>query len=213
MTTLLRGLEKSGYIVDICKEKPPPEARVAFCIQHFDYLVTRWARLTSHPGVLLIEESPWSYLAKHAVNLDARTRVVCNAALAPLVLPTLTISLHSSGRAVGRRHPLYHQEPDKYAPVAMDQMVQLQLLPHACYHVDATVSPMELVGRVKSLLESKVFKVLSADVDGMEHLTADLPPLPREACLALGKKLGLLEWSADTEEGIRRLTRLSAILE
>lgn len=87
------------------------------------------------------------------------------------------------------------------------------MLPHACYHVDATVTPPELVGRVKALLGSKVFRVLSADVDGMEHLTVDLPPLSREACLALGKKLGLLEWSAESKEGIRRLTRLSAILE
>ncbi len=63
------------------------------------------------------------------------------------------------------------------------------------------------------MLGSKVFKVLSADVDGMEHLTADLPPLPKEACLALGNKLGLLEWSVESKEGIRRLTRLSAILE
>ncbi len=141
VTTLLRGLEKLGYAVDVCRGKPPAEAREAFCNQHFNALVSRWARLTTHSGVLLIEESPWSYLAKHAHHLDAPTRAACNAALAPLVLPTLTVSLHSSGREVGRRHPLHHQEPDKHGQVAIEQMVQLQLLPHACYHVDASVMP------------------------------------------------------------------------
>ncbi len=79
--------------------------------------------------------------------------------------------------------------------------------------MDATGNPQELETRVGQLLANKVFKVLSAGVDGMDHLTASLPPLPREACLALGNKLGLLEWSAESKEGIRRMTRLAAILE
>ena len=161
---------------------------------------------------MLVEESPWTYLTKHALQLDAQQRATCNAALAPLVLPTLTITLHSSGRAVGRRHPLHASEPDAFAPTALDQMVQLQLLPHACHHVDATVAPVALRDRVLSLLSSKVFKVLEANIDGMEHLTHTLPPLPHDTCVDLATRLKLEHYKTD-EEGIRRLTRLAAILE
>ncbi len=169
VTTLLRNLEKKGYAVDVCT-KPPPAERATFSMEFFEKLVNRWARLATLPGVLLVEESPWTYLAKHAIYLEAPTRAACNAALAPLVLPTLTISLHSSGRAVGRRHPIHHHEPDVFAQPALKQMVQLQLLPHACYHVDATVAPVPLSERVLSLLKSKVFKVLEANVDGLDHI-------------------------------------------
>ena len=93
------------------------------------------------PGVMLIEESPWSYLAKHANHLEAETRAACNSALSPLVLPTLTIALHSSGCTIGSRHPIHHGDPDRHSPVALGQMVQLYTLPHACYYVDATAAP------------------------------------------------------------------------
>ncbi len=170
VTTLLRNLEKKGYQVEVCDGKPDPPARDQFSPSHFEDLVARWARLSVKPGVLLVEESPWTYLAKHALHLDAPQRATCNAALAPLVLPTLTISLNSSGRAVGRRHPLHANNPDAFAQTAIDQMVQLKLLPHACYHVDATVAPVALRDRVASLLSSKVFKVLEANVEGMAHI-------------------------------------------
>ncbi len=92
-------------------------------------------------------------------------------------------------------------------------MVQLRLLPHACYHIDATVAPQPLLARVTSLLSSKVFKVLETNVDGMEHLSPQLPPLPATTCEELAQKLQLRQYTTSTEEGIRRLTRLAAILE
>ncbi len=106
--------------MDVCTTKPPPAERATFSSAHFEALTDRWAKLAAQPGVLIVEESPWSYLAKHAIHLDAPTRATCNSALAPLVLPTLTISLHSSGRDVGRRHPTLHHDPDQHARTAID---------------------------------------------------------------------------------------------
>ena len=60
-------------------------------------------------------------------------------------------------------------------------MQALQHLQAPTFHVDASPRPADLAKRVKRLLASKVFKVLTTTMDGMEHLLPGKDPLSKEA--------------------------------
>lgn len=92
-------------------------------------------------------------------------------------MPDLHIVLHTSGVAVGRRHPLHRGDPEVYSPVALRQMAHLHLTPQPAFFVDATSSPAHVAKRVCTLLDSKVFKVSEAQIEGMEHLLKPNPEL------------------------------------
>ena len=105
--------------------RPPAASRVDFDQAFFEGLVTRWQHVCQQPEVILVEESPWSYLAKHTHTTTPQTRSACHASLAPLTLPDLTICLHTSCIAIGRRHPNHRHDPEQYSPTALMQMAAL----------------------------------------------------------------------------------------
>ena len=78
--------------------------------------------MPTHEEALLIEDSPWAYLTKHATHLPSDHQASCRSTLASLHLPQLTIVLHTSGRAVVLRHPLFRGKPGAYSPVALAHM-------------------------------------------------------------------------------------------
>ena len=118
-TTLLRGLERLGHHIHVAANKPTATSRHQWHQQYFDHLVEQWSTLHNSPHAMFVEDSPWAYLTKHGHQLHPSTREACHVALLPLKLPALTISLHSSGREVGRRHPLYRHSPETYSAVAL----------------------------------------------------------------------------------------------
>ena len=122
-----------------------------------------------------MEESPWSYLAKHTSTTTPQTRGACHASLAPLTLPDLTICLHTSGVTIGRRHPQHRHNPEQYSPIALRQMAALQFLPQPCMFVDAGVPSAKVADRVASILKTRVFRVEGAELDGMQHLLSTNP--------------------------------------
>ena len=121
-TTLLRGLERVGYQVYVPCPKPTASQRTAWLQPYFTALVQGWTDMPTHEEALLIEDSPWAYLTKHATHLPPDHRATCRSELAALQLPHLTIVLHTSGRAVGLRHPLFRGTPEDYSPVALAHM-------------------------------------------------------------------------------------------
>lgn len=172
----------------------------------------RWRDLCKLDEALLVEDSPWAYFQRHVQHLPAATRSQCQAELATLTLPHLTLVLHTSGVAVGRRHPTAHERPEEYSPVALQQMQALQHLQAPTFHVDATPKPPELAKRVKRLLGSKVFRVLTTTMEGMEHLLPGKEQLSREAAEQLARKLQLRAYQLD-EAGVARLSRVAAVLK
>ena len=175
-------------------------------------MVTRWQHVCKQPEVIIVEESPWSYLAKHTHTTTPQTRSACHASLAPLTLPDLTICLHTSGVAIGRRHPQHRHDPEKYSPIALMQMAALQYLPQPCIFVDAGVPPIKVADRVSNILNTRVFRVESAELDGMQHLLSTNPSRTQQECTTLATKLGLRKYSTCTE-GLKRLARVANILE
>jgi hypothetical protein len=174
-------------------------------------MVARWQRLTQQQGALLVEESPWTYLTKHAAQLPGHVRDSCHATLAQLTLPDLTFVLHTSGVAIGRRHPHHRQQPEEYSQVALRQMAALQFLPQPCMYVDASVEPVRVAQRIATLLNTKVFRAESAEVEGMQHLLVANPPHAATECQALADKLLLHHYTVDTP-GVARLARLANII-
>ena len=179
---------------------------------HFQEQVTRWATLCADGAAKVVEDSPWAYFQRHCHHLPSDVRLQCTTAMAPLTLPHLTIVLHTSGVGVGRRHPTHHKQPDEYSPHALQQMRNLHHLQGPTFHVDASPRPADLTRRVKGLLQSKVFKVLTTTMDGMDHLTPGWEPVTEEVGRALATKLHLAKYSLDPA-GLRRLGRLAKVLE
>ncbi len=145
--------------MDTQLDKPAHADRLTFSQAHFDAQVARWARLSATTGPLLIEDSPWGYYHRHVHHLTAAQRNASQTALSALTLPDVTISLHTSGVTVGRRHPLWHHRPEQYSPHALQQMMQLQHLHPPTFYVDASTTPAGLAKRVLAMLQSKVFRV------------------------------------------------------
>lgn len=91
-------------------------------------------------------------------------------------------------------------------------MQALQHLQAPTFHVDATPRPPELAKRVKRLLASKVFKVLTTTMEGMEHLLPGKEPLALTDAKQLAERLDLTSYKLD-DAGIARLSRLAAVLK
>ncbi len=89
-------------------------------------------------------------------------------------------------------------------------MQALQHLQAPTFHVDATPRPADLAKRVKRLLTSKVFRVLTTTMDGMEHLLPGKDPLSKEDAEQLAHNLQLTHFKLD-EPGIARLSRVAAV--
>ena len=99
--------------------RPSPKDRLEFDQGHFDEQVARWRKVTAQQSATVVEESPWAYLAKHTCQITPQVRDACHAQLAQLTLPDLTLVLHTSGVAVGRRHPHHRHDPEAYSQVAL----------------------------------------------------------------------------------------------
>jgi hypothetical protein len=211
-TTLLQLLGRSLGLATLTAPRPAAATRGDFDQGYFDSLVTRWAEVCRRPEVVLVEESPWSYLAKHSTHVTPQTRSACHAVLAQLVLPDLTFALHTSGVSVGRRHPLHRHQPEQYSPTALAQMSALQFLPQPCIFVDATVDAVAVAQRVTTVLNTKVFRAEKAEIEGMGHLLAANPSHSREECGALAAQLHLARYDLGPE-GQSRLARLANIIE
>ena len=91
-------------------------------------------------------------------------------------------------------------------------MAALQFLPQPCLYVDATVGSAHVAQRVATILTTRVFKVESAELEGMQHLLTSNPPCSQTECTTLATQLGLTKYSTCTE-GIQRLTRVANILK
>ena len=210
-TTLLRGLERVGHTVALAPHKPPPAARSSWCQAYFDRLVQYWHALPREGRAIFIEDSPWAYLTKHASSLTAAHRADLHATLAPLTLPNLTLTLHTSGRNIGLRHPHHRTTPDLYSPIALAQMQHLALLADPCYQVDASPAVPLVLQRVRRLLSTKVFHANEAAFEGMDHLAGTPPSLTITAAEAVAKRHHLQTFSTTTPAGLRRLERFAAI--
>ena len=88
-------------------------------MEFFDRLVAAWVELSTTKTALLVEDSPWAYLRRHAVHLAPDVRARCHAALATLLLPDFTVILNTSGVEVGHRHPIYRNKAEEYSPLAL----------------------------------------------------------------------------------------------
>ncbi len=124
-TTLLQLLGRQLQIATANAPRPPPRERTEYHQAHFEETVARWRKLSQHIGPLLIEDSPWAYVAKHSGQITSQQWDACHAQLAQLMLPDLTLVLHTSGIAVGRRHPHHRDHPEEYSQVALRQMAAL----------------------------------------------------------------------------------------
>jgi hypothetical protein len=74
VSTLLRELELRGYHVLLQHHKPSASKRLEFQQHYFDHLVTTWQSACDDPRALLIEDSPWAYLCRHALHVLPSTR-------------------------------------------------------------------------------------------------------------------------------------------
>lgn len=157
-----------------------------------------------------MEDSPWAYLAKHSAHLPPAERHSLHAQLVQLTLPELTIVLHTAGRTVGLRHPLYHDSPETFSPAACEQMRALDFLPGSFRHVDATPIPPAICRRVKALLDSKVFEASEAAIDGMEHLATPTHTLTPDAATTFASALPLPRFTTDAV-GLAALEKLARI--
>lgn len=54
--------------------KPAPDLRTSFQSEYFDNLVAGWKALPGVDNTIIIEDTPWAYLARHNVHVDAHTR-------------------------------------------------------------------------------------------------------------------------------------------
>ena len=217
ITTLLQRLRAAGYATDTLGPKPPPDLRTTFQQAHFDTMVAAWQALPDSGPALLLEDTPWAYLARHSVHMDLSTRQAAHRMLAPLTMPAFHIVLHTTGVTVGRRHPTLHTTPEQYSPHALRQMGLLAHLPSPLFHVDATASPDTLCARVQNILARRVFRVQElqaekAEVQGMEHVSGVLQPTADE-CKALARQLHLTIFDATTPQGLQRLARLATIYQ
>ena len=185
--------------------------RSEFQEEFFKALLERWLHLEVQPQALLIEDSPWAYLCRHAVHVPADVRQRCHLAMTHLRHPDFTIVLGSSGVEVGRRHPAHHLAPEAHSPAALRQMQQLQFHPSPAFHVDATPPPVALVKRVHALLSKRAFRVQAANFEGMsylEKLGAVMQPsegahFAKQVCLQRFCSSGL---------GLQKLHRLGEII-
>ena len=73
-TTLLRGLEQHGFTIAFLGAKPPPISRHRFQEDYLRALVTAWEQLPRSGPALLLEGSPWAYLAVHAAHIKPPCR-------------------------------------------------------------------------------------------------------------------------------------------
>lgn len=99
--------------------------------------VGQWEKVQLQPQVMVIDGSPWTYLAKFAHGLPSGERAMAHQLLSSLMLPDLVILLVTSGREVQRRSSPDAQG-DKVARLALVQIRELQLLPGSPCTVDAT---------------------------------------------------------------------------
>jgi hypothetical protein len=76
-------------------------------------------------------------------------------------------------------------------------MTHLALLHHPCFFIDASVAPALVSKRALSILQSKIFKVDSAIMEGLEPLLAPNPSRSKEECAAFAAKLQLRTFSLD----------------
>lgn len=106
-TTLLHRLVQLGYTTLQLARKPPAAERHTFSAPHFHDLVQAWAAMPTDRRSYLVEDSPWAYLTRHLPGIAPQDHAAHLAELAGLTPPTFTILLHTSGVAVGRRHPLH----------------------------------------------------------------------------------------------------------
>ncbi len=148
ITTLLQGLQHAGYTTTTLGDKPPPDQRTTFQWAHFQRMVQAWQQLPDKGPALLVEDTPWAYLARHSVHIEASVRQEAHHTLAPLTLPAFHIVLHTTGVTVGRRHPTLHTTPKQHSPHALRQMGLLAHLPSPTFHVDATAAPEVVCTRV-----------------------------------------------------------------
>ena len=119
VSTVLRELEQLGYHVQLQHHKPTSHKRLDFQQQYFDHLVVDWNEACANPRALLIEDSPWAYLCRHAVHMAPEIREVCHQVLAPLKLPDFTIIFSTSGVEIGRRNQHWKGTPEEYSPHAL----------------------------------------------------------------------------------------------
>ena len=191
--------------------RPGPGKREEFQEGFFEQLVVRWEALQHQPQALLIEDSPWAYLCRHAVHVPADVRMRCQGKLAPLRVPDFTLVFFSSGVEIGRRTPHRHSQPATHSPFALRQMQQLQLHPAPTFHVDATPSIPALTKRVHTLLSSRAFHVQAGNFEGMNYLEKLGSVLQPQEAEALAKKLCLQKYSTKGE-GLNRLHRLAEVV-
>ena len=215
VSTLLRELEQHGYHVQLQHHKPNAHKRLEFQQSYFDHLVTDWNLACSDPRALLIEDSPWAYLCRHAVHMAPAAREKCHLTLAPLKLPDFSIILSTSGVEIGRRFREWKGTPEEYSHHALRQMQQLQLHPSATFHVDATAAPPQLCKRVHSLLSKRAFHVDVGNFEGMNFIPNDdskASSFTVKEGATLAKTLLLRDFSLDVT-GLHKLQRLKEILD
>ncbi len=168
VTTLLQGLQHAGYTTTTLGDKPPPDQRSSFHWEHFQRMVQAWQQLPEEGPALLVEDTPWAYLARHSVHVERSVRQQAHRLLAPLTLPAFHIVLHTTGVTVGRRHPTLHTSPEQQSPHALRQMGLLAHLPSPLFHVDATAAPDVVCSRVQGVLARKVFRVQQLQAEKAE---------------------------------------------
>lgn len=78
--------------------------------------------------------------------------------------------------------------------------------------MDASTTPPEVARRVLTILDSKVFRVDQATMEGLDHLLTPNPLKSPEECQRLAKRVGLTSYTLDSA-GITKLSRLANILE
>lgn len=118
-TTLMRLLERHEFTTLQLAPKPPPDTRHTFVSDYFSQLVAAWTQIPAQPQSYVIEDSPWAYLTRHLSHIPPQDHASYRAQLTHLDPPTFTIILHTSGVAIGRRHPLHRTTPELYAPTAI----------------------------------------------------------------------------------------------
>lgn len=113
---------------------------------------------------------------------------------------------------MGRRHPDHGKNPEAYSPIALRQISHLALLHRPAFFVDASTTPPEVARRVLTILDSKVFRVDQATMEGLDHLLTPNPLKSVDECELLAKRIGLKSYTLDSD-GIAKLSRLANVLE
>ena len=116
--------------------------------------------------------------------LGAAEKQHATSLLASLQLPHLFIVLSASGREICRR--LGCTPSGENAVLPLRQMRELNMLPACSVQLDATPPVLATARKLTRLLNDKVFRVVTTEVqpnfDGMEHL-----------CDALGEAAGFTD--------------------